>query len=61
MFGHGVNPGKLKSCRIFEVDFHNTFLAHPGTKTAACSHGELTTEIHIFIPGQLSTWPAGPS
>ena len=51
MFGHGGNPGKFESYRRFEVDFHNTstLLVHPGTKTAACLHGESYTEIRIFI------------
>ena len=33
--GHGENPGKFEPCRRFEVGFHNIFLVHPGTKTAA--------------------------
>ena len=40
MSGHGGNPGKFEPCRRFEAAFHNTFLVHPGTKTAACLHGE---------------------
>ena len=31
--GHGGNPGNFESCRRFEIGFHNTFLAHPETKT----------------------------
>ena len=55
MSGHGGNPGKFEPCRRFEAGFHNTFLVHPGTKTAACLHGESYNEVRIFIAGQLST------
>ena len=55
MSGHGGNPGKFEPCGRFKVGFHNTFLVHPGTKTAACLHGESYTEVRIFISGQLST------
>ena len=55
MSGHGGNPGKFEPCRRFEVGYHNTFLVHPGTKTAACLHGELYTEVRIFIPGSSCT------
>ena len=51
MSGHGGSPGKFEPCRRFEVGFHNTFLVHPGTKTAACLHGESYNEIRILIPG----------
>ena len=59
MFGHGGNH-----CRRFEVGFDDTFLVHPGTKTAACLHGESYTEIRIFNPGQrlgLQDRSSGPS
>ena len=51
---HGGNPGKFEPCRKFEVGFHDTFLVHPGTKTAARLHGESYTEVRIFISGQLT-------
>ena len=38
MSGHGGNPGKFEPCRRFEAGFHNTLIAHPGTKTAAYLH-----------------------
>ena len=47
MFGHGRILGKFESCRRFEVGFHNTYLVHPGMKTAACLHGESYTETRI--------------
>ena len=55
MSGHGGRPGKFETCRRFEGSFHNTFLVHPGAKTAACLHGESYTEVRIFIPGRIST------
>ena len=61
MSGHAGldgNPGKFEPCRRFEVGFHNIFLVHPGTKTAARLGNRtpkyLLLQVRIFIPGQLS-------
>ena len=59
--GYGGNPGKFEPCQRFEVGFHNTFLVHPGTKTAARLHGELYTEVRISSRDKLSTRSPGPS
>ena len=55
MSGHGGNPGKFEPCRRFAVGFHKSVLVQPGTKTAACLHGESCTEVRMFILGQLSS------
>ena len=59
VFSHGGNPGKIELCRRFEVDFHKTYLIHPGhgrhgTKTVACLHGE--SHFEFFTVYTFSSW-----